>query len=143
MENQSSDQLAATLVNRFENGADVVQIADVIISTWQEISAALCPIIGQRGVVALYNRSLHLTSRTHLWLRSMPECTPTAIDFAALKSILTQQSSADAAAGGDSLLQTFQELLSVLIGHSLTARLLDSARANSSDSSTLKQDPTS
>jgi len=140
MENQINDLKIATSAERFEKGADAVQIADAIVSTWQEISAALCPIIGQRGVTALYKRSLHLTSRTHPWLSRMPESASPTLDFTALKSTLAKQSSADADAGGDALLQIFQELLSVLIGSSLTERLLHSAWANSSDSSTFKQD---
>ena len=55
----------------------------------------------------------------------MQEGIPTAIDLATLKSVLAQQSSADAAGDG-ALLQTFYDLLASLVGPSLTERMLRS-----------------
>ncbi|MFL1528832.1 hypothetical protein [Pseudomonas sp. O230] len=45
-------------------------------------------------------------------------------DLSALKSVLIEQSEADALFFGEVLLTTFYELLTTLIGPSLTARLL-------------------
>ncbi len=53
------------------------------------------------------------------------------MDLAALKTVLAQQSSADATSGGDALLKTFVELLTTLVGPSLAERLLRSVWANS------------
>lgn len=72
----------------------------------------------------LYRRSLYLTSAAHPWLTGTPEEGPVTIDLEALKSVFTQQSSTHAIAAGGALLQTFHELLSSLIGLSLTERLL-------------------
>lgn len=88
------------------------------------IDAALSPIIGQGGIAALYKRSLYLTSHTHPWMASAHGGVETAMNLAALKSVLVQQGSADAAAGGGALLQTFRELLVGLVGPSLTEQLL-------------------
>jgi len=112
-------------------GAEPAQVADAIASTLQAIDAALRPIIGERGVAALYSRSLYLTSSAHPWLAGMHEGVQTAMDLAALKSTLAQQSTDHAAAAGSALLQTFYDLLASLIGTSLTERLLRSVAVNS------------
>jgi hypothetical protein len=131
MESQESRRIAAPLAHRVAQDADAAQIAEAAVSIWQEIDAALTPIIGQRGVAALYRRSLYITGATHPWLAGTHEGVPTAMDLAALKSALAQQNSA-AAVGGGALLQTFHELLASLVGPSLTERLLRSVWANSS-----------
>ena len=46
------------------------------------------------------------------------------MDLAALKSALAKQSGASAAAGGRALVRSFHDLLTTLIGPSLTERLL-------------------
>jgi hypothetical protein len=124
MESPDSHRIAVSLAHRVGQGADAAQIADAIVSAWQQIDVALNPIVGQRGVVMLYKRSLHLTGPAHPWLMGVHEGVQTAIDLAALKSVLSQQSNAHAAAGGGDLLQTFHELLASLIGPLLTERLL-------------------
>jgi hypothetical protein len=109
-------------------GVEPAQVADAIASTLQAIDAALRPIIGERGVAALYSRSLYLTSSAHPWLARMHEDVQ---DLAALKSTLAQQSTDDAAAGGSALLRTLYDVLASLIGSSLTERLLRSVAINS------------
>ena len=52
----------APLADLVSDGADAEQLADAIVAMWLEIDQALHPIIGHRGVAALYNRSLHLTA---------------------------------------------------------------------------------
>jgi len=111
--------------------ADAAQVADAFVKTWRAIETALTPIIGSKGVAALYNRSLHLASSAHPWLAVLRESDATAIDLVALKSLATQQTGALAAGGADALLQTFYQLLGSLIGPSLTERLLRSVWADS------------
>ena len=124
MESPEIHRIAKTLADRVENGANATQIADAIVSAWQEIEAVLSPIIGQRGVAMLYKRSLYLIGPTHAWLAGTHESIQTTADLSTLKSLFEQQSSANAAAAGDAFLQTFRDLLSSLIGPSLTERLL-------------------
>ena len=126
-ESQESQGMAVPLAHRVGTDPDAVQIADAIVATWQEIDEALTPIIGQRGVAALYKRSLYLTGSAYPWLSSTHESVQTVMDLAALKSVLAQQSSGAAATGGSQLLQTFKDLLASLIGPSLSERLLRSA----------------
>lgn len=132
MESHESGRIAAPLASRVGRGASAAQIADVIVATWQEIDSALAPIVGSRGVAALYKRSLYLTAAAHPWLADMHDGAAAALDLTALKSVIVQQSSADAALGGNALLQTFHQLLGSLVGPSLTERLLRSVWADSS-----------
>ena len=129
MPSQDSDRVAAFLARRLETGADPADIAEAIAAACQQIDAALTPIIGSRGVAALFKRSLHLTGRGHSWVAAMHEAAGADLDIATLKSILSAQSGAEAAAGGALFLETFNKLLADLIGPSLTERLLRSVWA--------------
>lgn len=110
--------------------ADAAQIAEKMAETWQQIDAALSPIVGQRGVAALYARSLQVTARLHPWLAGQPDAAIVAMNLAGMKSAMAQQSGAEAAAGGAALLANFHDLLAGLVGPSLTERLLRSVWAN-------------
>lgn len=92
-----------------------------------EIGAALTPIIGSRGVAALYKRSLFLTSREHPALLDLQEnLLITEMDLAPLMVVMTPLSDAEAHLVGGALLIAFYELISSLVGPSLTERLLRS-----------------
>jgi hypothetical protein len=118
--------LAAPLTLRVGSGADAAQIAEATSAIWQDIEVALTPIIGQRGVAALFKRSLDVTTGTYPWVVGLEYDVDSVIGPEKLKSLLAQRSSADAAAGASALLQTFYDLLATLIGGSLTERLLRS-----------------
>ncbi len=92
-----------------------------------EIGATLTPIIGPRGVAALYKRSLFLSSREHPALLDLQEkLLTTEMDLAPLMAVLTPLSDAEAQLVGGALLISFHELISSLVGPSLTERLLRS-----------------
>lgn len=120
-ESRESQTIAVALTRGAETAAHV---AGAMFTAWQDIDVALSPIIGQRGVAMLYKRSVHITGRTHPWLATLYEGSQAPMDLAALQAVFAQQSSANAAAAGGDSLQTFHELLSSLIGPSLTERLL-------------------
>jgi hypothetical protein len=90
----------------------------------------LNPIIGQKSVSLLYQRSLFLTYRIHPWLINAYGGIDSSMNLAALKSVVMQQSSVDAAASGGVFLQTFYEMLISLIGSALTESLLRSRWEN-------------
>lgn len=129
MAHPESRQIGVTLAEQVGEGADAARVADHVVAVWQQVEEALTPIIGQRGVAALYKRSLYLVAQEHPWLARLREADPPAVDAAALRSALAQQDAAAAAAGGGALLQTFHELLASLVGPSLTGRLLAAAWA--------------
>ncbi|TPG08514.1 hypothetical protein EAH75_19325 [Rhodanobacter glycinis] len=130
VESQESHRIVVTLVQRARDGADVQQLAEFIVSAWQTIETFLSPIIGQRSVATLYKRSFYLASRKHPWLMDMHEGMQATMNLAALKAALLEQSSAEIAAGAGVALQMFYEVLTNLIGASLTERLLRSVWAD-------------
>ncbi|APW40828.1 hypothetical protein RD110_20300 [Rhodoferax koreense] len=84
---------------------------------------ALTPVLGQRGLAALYRRTLTVAGRTHpCLLQALEDTEP--VSFQPLRRMLVQQSADTAAAATDASLETFHELLNSLIGRSLTQRLL-------------------
>ena len=110
---------------------DVAAVADLAVTTWQAFEAALTPVIGPRGVVALYKRSLYLASTDFPWLRSVHDEVLGPGEFDALRAALMRQRSATAAAAQVALLQSFHSVLNHLIGESLTERLLQAVWDNS------------
>jgi hypothetical protein len=131
MESQESRQVAP-LEQRVGMNADSAQIADAMVAIWHEIGQALGPIVGPRGVAALYRRSLNLTATRHAWIGPAALPQEAEMDLGELKTILIAQSGAEAHAGGMALLQTFHQLLSSLVGPLLTERLLRTVWADSS-----------
>lgn len=106
------------------DGADAEHIANAARSIWRDVDAALSPILGQRGVAALYKRSLDLTRARHPCLVAVYDSGSERDEFVALHAALAEQESSDAAGANDALLQTFCNLLTTLIGVSLAERLL-------------------
>lgn len=127
-----SPAMAAPLASRVGQDATAAQIAAAVVAIWHEIDAALAPIVGQRGVAALYKRSLHLTGSAHPWIGGA-DGGVASIDLAKLESRLAQQPGAAAVAAGDAHFQTFHALLATLVGAPLTERLLRSVWANTTN----------
>ncbi|SED24629.1 hypothetical protein [Pseudomonas costantinii] len=121
---EESRRIVASLAHRVGPHSDTASIAEAIAAILQAMDAALTPIIGQHGFIALYRRSLHLCASAHPCLAGTYESLPAAMDLIALKSVLVEQTDIDALFLGGVLLTTLYELLTTLIGPSLTARLL-------------------
>lgn len=130
MDSHESSRLAAPLEHRLGENASSAQIAEAIDEIWREIDSVLTPILGHQGVVALHNRSLHLTSLLHPCLNGLHEGMHAEMDLAALNAVLAQRCDLTSDIGDD-LLQMFYELLASLVGHSLTERLLRPVWENS------------
>jgi hypothetical protein len=123
------------------DGDDIAQVTAAIVAAWGEIDTALSPIIGQRGVAALYERSLYLARVQHPWLVAVPEGLEARMDLPALQAVLAKQTSASAAAGGEAHLKALHQLLRGLVGDSLAARLLASTPLNALIGPAAKKDP--
>jgi hypothetical protein len=93
-------------------------------ATWRLVAAQLAPVIGARGLEVLFGRALHLTSATFPWLTVGGERGGSASPLPSLAECLARQDPASAAEASYTLLLTFTELLTTLIGESLTTRLL-------------------
>lgn len=122
-ESEVGRRIVASLALRVNHVADIDQVADVIITMLRDTDSALVPIIGPKGVAALYRRSLHSSTSLHPRLVAyLPLADP--LDLIDLKSILIQQDQNDAIFFGEELLKALYELLATLIGSSLSRRLL-------------------
>lgn len=126
MQTPAPRRIEAALAAEARSGADAGQIAARVVAACREVDAALAPVIGARGVAALFQRSVHLAAEAVPWLAGGGGAGPTGIDLPALESLLSARDAADAAVGGGRLLQQFDDLLASLIGPALTARLLRS-----------------
>jgi len=142
MESEDGRHWIGPLAGQTPDGADSEQIADRICAVWLEIVQVLHPIIGQRGVAALYDRSLTVAGASRPWLLMGHQGVSSTVDATALRAALAQQTPAEAAEGGRALFQAFHELLISLIGASLTERLLLPVWSHSSAASPA-QDPSS
>ena len=117
--NALSDVLASLV-----KGADGKEVAGVAADFWVEIDRALSPVLGRRGVAALYKRSLHLSLPAHDWLMTLQNGPVSVIDFEKLKDAFAGQEPLEAASAAAELLRAFCDLLASLVGSSLTERLL-------------------
>lgn len=121
-----TERIRADLARLAAQDANATQIADAAVAIWHGVDAALSPIIGQRGVAALYKRSLYLSRTDFPCLAAVAEGSLLPKNFDGLRAALAQQTCADAVGANGLLLTNFTELLSSLIGASLTERLLRS-----------------
>jgi hypothetical protein len=121
---------------RHRIGIDVSadRVAGEMLSILQEIEVLLVPIIGARGVDALFQRSVHLACTSHGWLAA-------ADSTDSLIRLLAGRPAAEATAGAESYLREFQNLLCNLIGPALTERLLPAGWAVGSPPSTSQEPP--
>ena len=129
MQSQERDPIATFLEDTVSSGASSQDVAEAVVAAFRGIDEVLKPVLGQRGVAALYKRTLHLASQVHPWLPAVQESVPAEMDVSPLGTLLAQQTAADACVAGIRLLQGFCALLSGLIGPSLTERLLRSVWA--------------
>ena len=106
--------------------ADASVVADTAMATWGQVHAALAPVIGARGVAALYRRTLFLSIDAYPWLASAAAAAGSEKpgDYTMLRASLAQRDGATAAAAQRDLLQALHDLLDRLIGPALTGRLL-------------------
>lgn len=109
-------------------------------TNWTAIDAALSPIIGERGVQMLFQRSVHLTVGKFPWLRPLREPGVRVADVGRLEAALAPPSDAEATAAKEALLRAFYDLLTGLIGTPLTERLLPATTARRSGPPAVLQD---
>lgn len=126
MKSEQSSISAEILAHKVAQGEDADSIADSVTQAWRQADAVLTPLIGHRGVAALYQRSMHATAITTPWLAACYQGIQHEMQLGLLKDTLAQRSSAEAAIASTELFRTFHDLLASLIGQSLTARLLQS-----------------
>ncbi|MGL6039804.1 MAG: hypothetical protein ACRC01_01225 [Deefgea sp.] len=118
------EMIRKTLVLRAGEYADATAFANATIDTWNEASARLTPVIGGQGIHALLRRSLHVAGKSY---PSLAEPSHEGCSTVLLDNLQLRLASCDTRLAVDAshaLLVTFTELMSSLIGESLTKRLL-------------------
>jgi hypothetical protein len=98
--------------------------AEATAATWRLVAAQLGPVIGARGLEVLFRRALHMTSTSYRWLAVSEGRGGSADQLPSIAECLARQDPATAAEASHKLLLRFTELLTTLIGESLTTRLL-------------------
>lgn len=125
---------AANRVARIGEDPGITTAVDSILRTLTDIARALTPVIGNHGVAALYQRSVLLCATRYPDLDDLASRTTSfasPLDFAPLRmALLMHDVNAIRLCGAD-LLHTLNQLLTSLIGASLSERLLRSAWENS------------
>lgn len=115
-----------SFVSTTEIDTNATDLAAESVARWRQIDVALTPIIGRRGIVAIYKKALNLTHADFPWLATVSEDDTSFDNFASLQAALAQQTSAVIMAANLALHRSFNKLLVSLIGESLSERLLQS-----------------
>jgi hypothetical protein len=118
------EAIRITLAHRAGSAADASAIAEATASTWRQVAALLTPVIGAQGVDVIFRRALSLTSKAFPCLAFGEEHGDSAALLVSLKVHLASRDTATAAEAGCTLMVTFIELLTTLIGESLIERLV-------------------
>lgn len=118
------ETIRRTLVQRAGGNADAKAVAIAAISTWHDASARLSPVIGGQGIDVLLRRSLHVAGKKFPSLAELTHEGRSNELLANLQVRLAACETALAVEASNALLVTFTELMSSLIGESLTERLL-------------------
>ena len=100
---------------------------DVAIHFCDRLASELVLIIGEGGFQSLYSRSLHLTSVTFPWIGPSHPSQQTESRCSGLKTSLEGRHFTEANDASMTFLNTFIDILALLIGDLLTARILRSA----------------
>jgi len=123
-QSDTASGLTFAIARHARDGATAGQIADAVVAMWQQIDAALSPVIGGGGMAALYARSLDRVESVYPWLHVAVEGDRQTMELAPLRAAIAAQSRRSAAAAGCSTLQTFNALLESMIGPSLCESFL-------------------
>lgn len=115
-----------TKMLKFIRVASALQSSNDVVSLWQKVELSLLPILGVRGVVALYNHCLTLVACTHPWLGCARDEDAAPINFSPLKSALSRQPLQEALSGGKESFDVLYVQLAGLLGADLAQRLLGS-----------------
>ncbi|GLK88461.1 hypothetical protein [Pseudomonas turukhanskensis] len=119
---------------RIGEDPSITAAVEAILATLAEVADALTPVIGEHGVAALYQRSVFLCASRYPHLSDLPGKTTNlaiGLDLAPLRSALLLHDCDAIRSCGSDLLKTLYQLLTSLIGASLSERLLRCAWENS------------
>ncbi|MGJ7498607.1 hypothetical protein ACSFA8_26615 [Variovorax sp. RT4R15] len=122
--------LAASLARQLREISEASEGAALIVATIASLCSALSPAIGKFGVDAMFRRSVRRAAVGHPWMRSLHERDSNAPDLAALKSLLEAQHVRETCKAGNSILGSFNHLLSGMVGLRLSDEMLRQVSSN-------------
>jgi len=105
-------------------------ILDVTVNLWEQLASELISIIGEGGFQSLYSRSVHLTNVSFPWMVLSHPWQRTDSRFANLKISFEGRDFSEISEASIALLDTFIDILALLIGELLTTSILRSAWGN-------------
>lgn len=129
------EAIRKTLADRAGEAPDAYAVAEAAIGIWLQMSGLLAPVIGAQGVEVLFRRSLRLTGNAFPWLAITGDSQDSSALLANIQARLAGRAVIEATEGGYTLLVTFVELLTSLIGEPLTGRMLKPVWVSRSQSS--------
>ena len=131
MQARERDEIAAFFEGAVKAGASSQEVAELVATAFQSVEQVLVPIIGKVGITTLFKRTLHLSREAYPWLPQSPGTADghEAKAVVTLTTELGKRTSLEAAAAGTQLLQTFDTLLTTLIGRLLAKQLCSPAWA--------------
>ena len=119
------EMIRKKLAQSVGKASDAHTIAATTVAQWLQISARLTPVIGSHGLEVLLSRTLYLAGRSYSWLGVAGDLHLGAPPLDVIRARLGRQQASVAAAASCEFMFIFTELLAILIGDSLTDRLLD------------------
>lgn len=109
-----------------ECDASTCEIAAVAADKWKQLDAGLKPIIGCRGLDAIYTHGAQLTAEDFPWLHVVDAHMRPFAGFEWLEAQLAKQEPEIAVAANATFYNNVCDLLASLVGAPLTERLLTS-----------------
>jgi len=97
------------------------------VGSWTVIGSSLVPILGRRAFAAVSKRSFELAGLKHPWLADLARLDDDAdipVMGEALRAAVARQKSKEPVHGSQTYVAAIHDLLSSLVGPSLTERLL-------------------
>jgi hypothetical protein len=129
------DAIRAALARHAGHVPDAHTTAEAMAATWRLVAVQLAPVIGARGLDVLFSRALQQTTAAFPWLAVAVDRGGSDSPLPSLMLCLAGQHTVTAEEASYTLLLTFTNLLSTLIGEPLTERLLAPVWARPSPSS--------
>ena len=127
MDGYTRSEFAFPFGHPVEQESTAEETADATLTQWTVIGSSLVPILGPRGFAAVSKRSLELAGAKHPWLADLARLDDDAdipVTGEALRAAVARQKSKEAVHGSQTYVAAIQDLLSSLVGPSLTERLL-------------------
>lgn len=124
---ERQQMILEVLAPRPGGGAESRAIAARALWSWEQMVVHVQPLIGEAGFLALYARTVHLAIPRISGLTPVQQTATVGAVFAQLKADIEAFTPVEATQASNMLLNTFTDLLSTMIGESLTSRILRSA----------------